>query len=68
MENYKGLSVGQTVTTKVDYFDYKDKIPAGTKFIIKSFPYYPMKKGNFIFGYTENNKCVRLSKNEILTQ
>jgi len=65
MQTYKGFKVGQIATTKVVYFDYKDKIEAGTNFIIVSFPPYPMKKGSFVYGKTYDNKSVRLSTTEI---
>ena len=64
METYNGFKVGQIATTKVDYYDYKTKILAGTEFKILSFPPYPMKNGSFVYGKCDVGS-IRLSHKEI---
>ena len=56
---YKRFRIGDEVETVVPLYDYKELIPIGTKFIIKSFPpcTIPGKYQYFIFA---QNKDVSL--------
>lgn len=59
------MKIGQRVTTKIDCYDYKELIKAGTEFTIINFVPYTNKKGNFVYGMTNDGKSVRIDKKEV---
>lgn len=69
MTKYKNISVGATLQTTVDLFDYSTLIPQGTVFQVKEIVPCSISGGytHFFFAYLNETKttCVRAFYNEI---